>query len=93
MVSSDQSRKEGGAYSAARTSCRSRLHWRLDTSSGAPPPPPAEDEEDVFHGGAGVAVTPILLGLVVLRGGTAVEPLEHVALLEGVVDRRLVVGT
>jgi hypothetical protein len=56
---------------------------------------PPEDEEDVFYGGeaTGVAVTPILLGLAVLRGGTAVEPLEHVALLEGVVDRRLVVGT
>jgi hypothetical protein len=36
---------------------------------------------------------PILLGLAVLRGGTAVEPLKHVTLLEGVVDRRLVVGT
>jgi hypothetical protein len=56
---------------------------------------PPEDEEDVFHGGeaAGVAVTPVLLGLVVLRCGSAVEPLEQVALLEGVVDRRLVVGT
>jgi hypothetical protein len=56
---------------------------------------PPEDEEDVFHGGeaSSVAVTPILLGLAVLRGGTAVEPLEHGALLEGVVDRRLVVGT
>jgi hypothetical protein len=56
---------------------------------------PPEDEEDVFHSGesTGVAVTPVLLGLAVLRGGAAVEPLEHVALLEGVVDRRLVVGT
>jgi hypothetical protein len=56
---------------------------------------PPEDEEDVFHGGAaaGVAVTPILLGLVVLRGGAAIEPLEHVALLEGVVDRHLVIRT
>jgi hypothetical protein len=62
-------------------------------STVAPLPP--EDEEDVFHGGevAGVAVTPILLGLTVLRGGTAIEPLEHVALLEGVVDHHLVVGT
>jgi hypothetical protein len=57
--------------------------------------PPPEDEEDVLHRGeaTGVAVTPILLGLAVLRGGTAIEPLEHVALLEGVVDRHLVVGT
>jgi hypothetical protein len=33
-----------------------------------------EDEEDVFHRGeaAGVAVTPILLGLALLRGGAAV---------------------
>jgi hypothetical protein len=37
--------------------------------------------------------TLVLLCLVVLCGGTAVEPLEHVALLEGVVDRRFVVGT
>jgi hypothetical protein len=46
------------------------------------------DEEDVLHGGeaAGVAITPVLLGLIVLRGGAAVEPLEHVALLEGVVN-------
>jgi hypothetical protein len=56
---------------------------------------PPEDEEDIFHGGeaASVAITPVLLGLVVFRGGTAVETLEHVALLEGVVDRRFVVGT
>jgi hypothetical protein len=56
---------------------------------------PLEDEEDVFYGGeaAGVAITPGLLGLVVLRGGATVEPLEHVALLEGVVDWCLVVGT
>jgi hypothetical protein len=57
---------------------------------------PPKDEEDVLHGGeaAGVAVTPILLCITILRGGgAAVEPLEHVALLEGVVDRRLVVGT
>jgi hypothetical protein len=55
--------------------------------------PPPEDEEGVFHRGeaAGVAVTPILLGLAVLRGGAAVISLEQVALLEGVVDRRLVV--
>jgi hypothetical protein len=54
-----------------------------------------EDEEDIFHGGeaADVAITPVLLGLVVFCGGAAVEPLEHVALLEGVVDRRFVVGT
>jgi uncharacterized spore protein YtfJ len=56
---------------------------------------PPEDEENVFHSGeaAGVTVAPVLLGLVVLRDGAAVEPLEQVALLEGVVDRRLVVGT
>jgi hypothetical protein len=56
---------------------------------------PPKDEEDVFHGGEaiGVAVTPILLGLVIFRGSAAIEPLEHVALLEGVVDWRLVVGT
>jgi hypothetical protein len=57
---------------------------------------PPEDEEDVLHSGeaAGIAVTPILLHVAILRGGGAtVEPLEHVALLEGVVDRRLVVAT
>jgi hypothetical protein len=56
---------------------------------------PPENEEDVFHSGeaTGVAVTPVLLGLAVLRGGATVEPLEHVALLESLVDRHLVVGT
>jgi hypothetical protein len=56
---------------------------------------PPEDEENVLHRreATGVAVTPILLGLAVLRGGAAVELSEHVALLEGVVDWRLVVGT
>jgi hypothetical protein len=56
---------------------------------------PLENEEDVFHSGeaTSAAVTPILPSLAVLRGVTAVEPLEHVALLEGVVDQRLVVGT
>jgi hypothetical protein len=50
-----------------------------------------EDEEDVLHCGeaVGVAVTPILLGLDVIRGGATVVSLEQVALLEGVVDRRL----
>jgi hypothetical protein len=54
---------------------------------------PPEDEENVLHRGeaAGVTVTPILLGLAVLRGGTAVVSLEQVAMLEGVVDWRLVV--
>jgi hypothetical protein len=56
---------------------------------------PPEDEEDVLHRreAAGVAVTPILLGLADLRGGATVIPLQQVALLEGVVDWRLVVGT
>jgi hypothetical protein len=56
---------------------------------------PPEDEENVFHTGeaTGVTITPVLLGLCVLRGGVAIEPLEQVALLEGVVDWRLVVGT
>jgi hypothetical protein len=54
-----------------------------------------EDEEHVLHGmeAAGVAITPVLLGLSVLRGGAAVELLEQVALLEGVVHRCLVVWT
>jgi hypothetical protein len=56
---------------------------------------PLEDEEDVFHCGeaAGVSVTPILLGLAILRVGAAVVSLEQDALLEGVVDWRLVVQT
>jgi hypothetical protein len=56
---------------------------------------PPEDEENVFHSGeaTGVAITPILLGFVALRGSVAIKLLEHVALLEGVVDRCLLVGT
>jgi hypothetical protein len=56
---------------------------------------PPEDEEDVFHRGEadGVAVTPILLDLAILRSGAGVVSFEQVALLEGVVDRRLVVRT
>jgi hypothetical protein len=56
---------------------------------------PPEDEEHVLHGGeaAGVAITSVLLGLSVLRGGAVVKLFEHVALLEGVIGRRLVVGT
>jgi hypothetical protein len=56
---------------------------------------PPEDEEDVLHRreATGVAVTPILLGLAVLRSGAAVVSLEQVALLEGVVVWRLVVWT
>jgi hypothetical protein len=52
-----------------------------------------EDEEDVLHRrvATDILVTAILLGLAILRGGVAVVLLEHVALLEGVVDRCLVV--
>jgi hypothetical protein len=52
-----------------------------------------EDEEDVLHRreAAAVPVTTVLLGLAILRGGTTVVFLEHVALLEGVVDRSLVI--
>jgi hypothetical protein len=52
---------------------------------------PPEDEEHVFHGGeaAGVAISSVLLGLCVLRGGAAVEFFEHITLLEGVVRRIL----
>jgi hypothetical protein len=46
-----------------------------------------EDEEHILHSGeaAGVAISSVLLGLHVLRGGATVELLEHVALLKGVV--------
>jgi hypothetical protein len=39
---------------------------------------PPEDEEDVFHHreAAGVAVTPIFLGLAILRGGAGVVSFE-----------------
>jgi hypothetical protein len=52
-----------------------------------------EDEEDVFHRweATDVSVTTILLGLAILHGGATVVLLERVALLEGVVDRGLVV--
>jgi hypothetical protein len=52
-----------------------------------------KDEEDVHHRreATGVSVTAVLLGLTILRGGAAVVFLEHVTLLEGVVDRCLVV--
>jgi hypothetical protein len=56
---------------------------------------PPEDEEDIFHRreAAGIAITPILLGLAILRGGVTVVSFEQVAMLEGVVDRRIVVRT
>jgi hypothetical protein len=90
MASFDQSRKEGGAF------CGENLvPFPLALAAGHVDGRPPEDEENVLHGGeaAGVAITPVFLSLIVLRGGAAIEPLEHVALLEGVVDRRLVVGT
>jgi hypothetical protein len=51
-----------------------------------------EDEEDVLHRreATGVSITTVLLGLTILRSGAAVVLLEHIALLEGVVDRCLV---
>jgi hypothetical protein len=51
-----------------------------------------EDEEDVLHRreNTSVTVTAILLGLAILRGGATVVFLEHVTMLEGVVDRCLV---
>jgi hypothetical protein len=53
-----------------------------------------EDEDDILHRrkAAGISVTVVLLSLAILRGGAAIV-LEHVALLESVVDRSLVVGT
>jgi hypothetical protein len=54
-----------------------------------------KDEEHVFHGGetARIAVTSVFLGLCLLRGGAAIELLEHIALLKGVVHWGLVVMT
>jgi hypothetical protein len=75
-----------------RTSCRSRLRWLLDMSTVAPPP---KDDEDILYDGeaASAPVTTILLGLVLLRSDATVVLFEHVALLEGVVDRGFVVRT
>jgi hypothetical protein len=52
-----------------------------------------KDEEDVLHRreATGIPVTAILLGLAILNGNAVVVFLKHVTLLEGVVDRGLVV--
>jgi hypothetical protein len=54
-----------------------------------------KDEEHVLHGGeaAGVAISSVFLGLRFLRGGAAIELLEHIALLKGVVHWGLMVMT
>jgi hypothetical protein len=56
---------------------------------------PPKDEEHVFHGGetACIAVAPVFLGFCLLRGGAAIELLEHIALLKGVIHWGLVVRT
>jgi hypothetical protein len=56
---------------------------------------PPKNEEHVFHGGeaAGVAISSVFLGLCFLRDSAAIELLEHVALLKGVVYWGLVVRT
>jgi hypothetical protein len=56
---------------------------------------PPEDEEHVLHGGeaASVAVSSVFLGLCLLCGSAAIELLEHVTLLKGVVYWGLVVRT
>jgi hypothetical protein len=56
---------------------------------------PPKDEEHVLHGreAAGVAISPVLLGLCVLCGGATVEFFEHITLLEGVVHRSFVIRT
>jgi hypothetical protein len=52
---------------------------------------PPKDEEHVLHGGeaADVTVSSVFLGLCLLRSGAAIEFLEHIALLKGVVHRVL----
>jgi hypothetical protein len=52
-----------------------------------------KDEEDVLHHGetTSTPITIVLLGLILLRGDGTVIFIELVALLEGVVDRGLVV--
>jgi hypothetical protein len=56
---------------------------------------PPKDEEHIFNGGevACVAIASVFLGLCLLRGGTAIEFLEHIALLKGVVHWGLVIRT
>jgi hypothetical protein len=54
-----------------------------------------KDEEHVFHSGevAGVAISSVFLGLRFLHGGAAIELLEHIALLKGMVHWGLMVRT
>jgi hypothetical protein len=56
---------------------------------------PPKDEEHVFHGGeaACIAIASVFHGLCLLRGGAAIELLEHIALLKGVVHWGLVART
>jgi hypothetical protein len=56
---------------------------------------PPKGEEHIFHGGeaAGVAISSVFLGLCLLCGGVAIELLERVALLKGVVYWDLVIRT
>jgi hypothetical protein len=56
---------------------------------------PPKDEEHIFDGreAARVAIASVFLGLFLLRGGTAIELLEHIALLMGVIHWGLVVRT
>jgi hypothetical protein len=56
---------------------------------------PPKDEEHILHGGeaAGVTISSVFLGLCLLRGGAAIELLEHIALLKGVVYWGLVIRT
>jgi hypothetical protein len=85
MASSDQLRRREAPSPPLPLALSSR-----HVDGGCP-----EDEEHVLHGGkaAGVAISFVLLGLRVLCGGAAIELLEHVALLKGVVYWGLMVRT
>jgi hypothetical protein len=63
------------------------LRWLLDISTVGPP------KMRKMFSTVGISVTTVLLSLAILSGSAAVVLLEHVALLAGVVDRSLVVGT
>jgi hypothetical protein len=54
-----------------------------------------KDEEHILNSGeaACVAIASVFLGLCLLRGGTPVKLLEHIALLKGMVHWGLVIGT
>jgi hypothetical protein len=89
MASPDQSRKVGGSLLRSEDFMPLPLALAVGHVYSHSP----KDEEDVLYHreAAGVPVTTVLLGLAILRGSAAAVFLDHVALLEGVVDWCLMV--